>query len=132
MKTLLYLLFTFALVCAAFIGWGWWIGEQTKLYQIARAPQIEAAYGFTASTPQVRVHDKRRQVFAIHPDEKGLLYAAGFRDHDIILSHQMTAFYKALYHQADKTLSFKIIDGGDGLPLNQRELRTITLTPPRQ
>ncbi|MBL1433843.1 MAG: hypothetical protein COB94_010475 [Gammaproteobacteria bacterium] len=129
MKTLRYLLLVFALVVATFIGWAWWIGDQTRLYQTELAPQIEAIYGFKVSTPQVRVHNKRRQVLAVHPDKNGLLYTAGFRDDDIILSHQMTAFYKALHHQDDKALTFNIIDGGDGLPLNQRELRKITLPP---
>ncbi|PCH60490.1 MAG: hypothetical protein COC05_04430 [Gammaproteobacteria bacterium] len=131
MKTLKYLLLAFAVVCAAFISWGWWIGEQTRIYQIEKAPEIEARYGFKISMPQIRVHDRRRQVLAIHPDENGLLYAAGFRDDDIILSHQITALYKALYHQDDKTLAFKVIDGGDGPPLNQRELRILSVNPPR-
>ncbi|MBL4852271.1 MAG: hypothetical protein JKY90_08350 [Gammaproteobacteria bacterium] len=129
MKTLGYLLLTFAFICAAFIGWVWWINNQAQLYQIERAPQVEATYGFTVSTPQIRVDDRRRQVITIQPNKNGLLYVAGFRENDILLSHQMTAFYKALYHQNSDTLHFNVLDGGDGLPLNQRELRTITLPP---
>jgi len=131
MKAFRYLLLTLALAFSSFIGWGWWVGEQTRIYQIEKAPEIEASYGFKISTPQIRVHDKRRQVLAIHPDKNGLLYAAGFRDDDIILSHQITALYKALYNQGDKTLVFKVIDGRDGPPLNQRELRILSLNPPR-
>lgn len=129
MKTFRYLLLSFAIVVGVFITWAWWIGDQTRLYQTELAPEIEATYGFKVSTPQIRVHDKRRQVLAIHPDENGLLYDAGFRDNDILLSHQMTAFYKVLYHQGESELSFSVIDGGDGAPLNQRELRKIRLMP---
>ncbi|MBL1294028.1 MAG: hypothetical protein COB61_009165 [Thiotrichales bacterium] len=129
MKTFRYLLLTLAIVFSSFIGWSWWIGQQTELYQVELAPEIEATYGFKISTPQVRVHDRRRQVLAIHPEKNGLLYQAGFRDNDILLSHQITALYQALYNQQNQTLSFNVIDGGDGPPLNERELRTITLSP---
>ena len=131
MTSFRYLLIAIAMVFIAFLGWNWWISDQARLYQIDRGTEIEAKYGFTISTPQVRVHDIRRQVLAVHPEDDGLLYQAGFRDGDILLSHHITAFYKALYHHSDKTLSFNVIEGGDGLPLNERELRTITLNPSR-
>lgn len=123
------ILLAIAIAIVIFIGWAWWIGQETQRYQVELAEEIENRFGFTVSTPQVRMGDRQHSVLAIHPEKSGLMANAGFQDNDILISHQITALYKALYHSDNEPLVFKVVDGGDGKALNQRELRAITLYP---
>jgi hypothetical protein len=55
-----------------------------------------------------------------------------FTDSDIVLSHSITGFYRALDEHRGSRIIFRVTDGGDGAPIAQRPVRTITFNVPAQ
>lgn len=119
-----------ALGLGTFIGWGVY---QAHLYQVTYRPEIEAELGFTTDSPWVKAGGAKVEVFTIHPVHDGYMDKIGFRDGDIITSHSLTKFYKMLYTQRERTVSVSVVDGGDGLPIKERKVRTLRfLDPPKR
>ena len=113
-----------------FIGWGLY---QNHLYQVTYRPEIESELGFTTDSVSVQAGAEKVEVLAIHPVHDGYMDKIGFHDGDIITSHNSTTFYKMLYTQREETVSVSVVDGGHGLPLEKRKVRTLRfLDPPRR
>lgn len=108
----------------------WWITSQAQLYQSEYGPGLRREFHFNHGSPYIVVEGERKEVFTIYPKLGGLLYEAGFRDGDIIVSESITGFYKLLYHSRGRQASVDVVDGGDGPPLEERELRVITFNIP--
>lgn len=113
-----------------FIGWGVY---QDHLYQVTYRPEIESDLGFTTNFISVQAGAEKVDVLTIHPVHDGYMDKIGFRDGDIITSHTATLFYKMLYTQRERTVSVNVVDGGSGLPLKDRKVRTLQfLDPPKR
>lgn len=108
----------------------WWITSQAELYQSKYGPELRREFQFNHGSPYIDVEGERKEVFTIYPKSGSLLYKAGFRDGDIIVSESITGFYKLLYHSRGKQVSVDVVDGGDGQPVEERELRVITINIP--
>ncbi len=108
----------------------WWITSQAQLYQSNYGPGLRSEFQFSNGSPYINAGGERKEVFTIYPKPGGLLHNAGFRDGDIIVSESITGFYKLLYHSRGKQVTVEVVDGGDGQPLEERELRLITFEIP--
>lgn len=111
-----------ALGLGILVGWGVY---QAHLYQSVYGPELEKELGFTTGSPWVQAGDRKVEVSTIHPVSGGYMGKIGFQDGDIIISHSFTEFYKMLYTQRGELVSVDLVDGGDGRPIEQREIRTL-------
>lgn len=93
-------------------------------------PELRSEFGFVSGSPYVRAGEKEVEVFTIHPVKGGYLDKVGFRDGDIVTSDSITGFYKLLYNSRGETVSVQVVKGGDGAPIDQREIKTLTFTIP--
>jgi len=123
-----------ALLGTATLGLGGYIAwelYQAYLYQAEHGPALEAEFGFTHASPLFQAGEEKVEVFTIHPVPGGYMDKIGFRD-GIITSHSSTEFYKMLYTQRGETVSVDLVEGGDGVPIESRKVKTIRfLVPPK-
>jgi hypothetical protein len=115
------------LIYTALIGFfvfAWWASKQAQHYQTELGPQLRQQYGFATGTPIINAGGKRIEVLTVYPEKGGLIEKSGFKKGDIILSTSLTGFYQAL-HEQQFPLTFVVVDGGDGKPINDRTKRTI-------
>lgn len=126
-KTTLRLLtyLTFGLVII-FLVFGWSTSKQAHYYQTELGPELRQQYGFSTGTPVIKAGDKTVEVLTIYPEKNGLIDKAGVKSGDIILSTTLTGFYKSL-HQKNFPISYYVVNGGDGEPIQARPRRTITI-----
>jgi len=127
-KLIKYTLYTAFVVFAA---WAWWISNQAEIYQGEYGPELRREFGFSTGSPYIRAGEEKIEVFTIHPEKGGFMGKAGFRDGDIVISESFTGFYKLLYNSRGSAVSVKVVKGGDGPPLDQRQTRTLTFIVPR-
>lgn len=113
-----------------FFAIGFYITQQANYYQGVVGPGLERQLGFTHGSPFIFAGDETFELFTLHPRPGGALAAAGVRDSDIVLSHTITGFYRALHKHPGSTATFRVTDGDDGAPIEQRPVRTITLQVP--
>ena len=117
------------LTISSFIAW---TAYQGHLYQSVYGPELEAELGFTIDSPWVQAGEEKIEVSTIHPEPDGYMDKIGFRDGSIITNHSTTEFYKLLYMQRGRTVSVDVVEGGDGVPIEARKVKTIRfLVPPR-
>lgn len=114
----------------AIIGWG---AYQSHLYQVKYAPELETELGFTTESTLIQAGEEKTKALTIHTVHDGYMDKIGFRDGDIITSHSSTTFYKMLYTQREETVTVNVVDGGNGLPIENRKARTLRfLDPPKR
>ena len=111
---------------ALFFYYGWWISSQATYYQSQLGPDIRERYGFATGTPILTIENERVEVLTVYPEKQGPFHEAGFQKGDIIRSHKLTEFYKAL-SAADGEAAFTVVEGGDGRALELREPRDIKI-----
>lgn len=119
--------FAVVLFASAIIWYGWRIKDFFK-YTVDLAPKIEQDYAFKIGTPYVKFGESSSEVLVIYPEEGGYLYQLGFRNGDIVISEDTVEFYKSLHKFSEdkKMMSITVVDGGDGLPLENRRKRVLT------
>jgi len=118
------------IIAGSFSFWVWWTVSQAQIYQSKYGPEIRSEFGFTHGSPYVSAGRKEIEVLTIHPAKGGYMDKVGFRDGDIVTSESITGLYKLLHNSRGETVSVQVAKGGDGLPINQRETRTLTFTIP--
>jgi hypothetical protein len=116
-----------ALLFAAFIVFSVYTARQACFYQAVIGTGLQHQLGFTHGSPYILAGHDRVEVFSVHPRPDGAFAAAGVHDGDIVLSHRITDFYRALHEHRGSRFSFRVTDGGDGAPITQRPVRTVTL-----
>ena len=113
-------------------AWVWWTVSQALLYQSEYGPELNSELGFIHGSPYVYAGGKTVEVFTIYPIKGGFLDKVGFREGDIITSESITGFYKLLYHSRGKSISVRMVNGGDGPPISKREIKSLTFTVPKK
>lgn len=121
-----------AILLAALIAFVIYTVQQAHYYQGVIGSFLERDLGFRHGSPYFTFGDDSFEVFTLHPQAGGGMAAAGVRDSDIVLDHSITDFYRALHEHRGSTITFRVTDGGDGNPIAQRPIRTITLQIPAQ
>ena len=105
------------IIVVSLFAWLWWVflfpnWDQLNEGLYSQRKQ-EQKFGFTTDTPFVRDGTRHREVFTIYPTEGGFMEKAGFQDGDIVLTGDI---YKLLDDFRGKTVSIRVVDGGDGAP----------------
>ena len=113
-----------------FVGFGLYTGYQAHYYQSTLGSQLERELGFTHGSPYLRLGDDSREVFTLHPTPGGVLADAGIRDGDIVLGHTITNFYRLLHERRGSSVTVRVTDGGNGPPIAQRPIRSVTFSIP--
>jgi len=114
------------IITSGAFAWIMWIQAEAAKYQTDLGPQIRSAYGFSHGSPYIKTGDYRVEVFTVYPDAGGILERAGFRNGDIVVSENITGFYKLLYQSKAKEVTVTVVDGGDGPPVEQRKTRVVS------
>jgi hypothetical protein len=132
MKLLKVLGTSVALLAAALVAFLLYTTQQAYHYQSVLGSVLDRDLGFRHGSPYFSFGDDSFEVFTLHPLTGGPMHAAGVRDSDIVLDHSITGFYRTLHEHRGSTIAFRVTDGGDGIPMNQRPVRTVTLSIPAQ
>jgi hypothetical protein len=122
--------YTLVLLVAAFVAFGIYVSSEAEEYQVRLGKPLESDLGFAHGSPYIRIDGARQEVFTLHPTPGGTLAAAGVRDGDIPLDFGITGFYKHLYRNRGAEVTIRVVDGGDGPPVNQRAVRAIVFRVP--
>ena len=109
-----------------FLCYGWWVSDQAARYQTELGPQIRERFGFATGTPMVRAGNKSLEVLTLYPEPGGVMETAGVRQGDIVLSSSLTGLYRQL-DKMDGEVRIIVAEGGDGLPIEERPSREISL-----
>ena len=121
------------LIGAAILGLGAssaWDRYQHTLYQGEYGPELQAEFGFDHASAWIQAGDEKVEVFTIHPFPGGYMDKIGFKDGNIIISCSITEFYKMLYTERGRPISVDLVEGGDGLPIESRKIKTIQFLVP--
>jgi hypothetical protein len=103
-------------------------------WQITVGRPIEREFGFRIGTPIIQEEGKSWPSEVVSVDSlrwDGILVRAGFREGDIIRGLSVSEVYKVLHRGRGKQVTLEAVDGGDGLPINQRKVRAIAINIPR-
>ncbi len=127
MKTLKFSPLFIAVVFLILLSGGWvlWVEDQARTYQTELGPEIERQFGFVHGTPYISAGENRIEVLTVHPVPGGRLARAGFMAGDIVISENISSFYKLLHESGDTAISIDVVNGGDGAPIQQRSIRTL-------
>ena len=122
--------YSIVLVIAFFLISIRWIASQAELYQRELGTQLREEFRFSHGSPYIQSGRERIEVFTIYPEPNGFMHDAGFNNGDIIISESITGFYKLLYKSKGKKVSVDVVGGGDGPPLVDRDIKTLTFRVP--
>jgi hypothetical protein len=102
-------------------------------WQIRIGQPLEKELGFRIGTPVIQEDGSSwpTEVLSIESLEwDGAFTKAGFQRGDVIRGVSLNELFKALHRGRGKSVTIRVVDGGDGPPLDQRAERTITITVP--
>ncbi len=102
-------------------------------WQVLVGEPLERDCGFRIGVPHVRENGSSspRPVVTIRSIEPaGVFDAAGFDEDDIVKGMTANELFQFLERGRGKQVSLTVVDGGDGPPLDQRQLRLITFVVP--
>lgn len=105
-------------------GYGGWSLFESYRYQKQFGPALETELGFHLESPLVQAGDKNERVNVIVPIPGGYMEKIGFLPGEIITSHSATEFYKMLHKERGRVMTVTVVNGGDGAPIEAREMRT--------
>ena len=108
----------------------WIMSRQAVELQSELYSRLESKYGFHSEIIEMEPGDARMDVLAIYPDKAGVLYRAGFRDGDIVLSHSKFEFYGLLYQKNGSTQPIEIVSDADRESMDRGVRKTILFEIP--
>lgn len=91
----------------------WLVSKNAASLQQEIHAKLENKFGFTSEVVSIETDGEEVGFLSISPRENGLMFAAGFRDGDIVLSHTKFKFYSLLYRENGSTVPIEIIRGKD-------------------
>ena len=105
--------------------------QQANYYQGELAPILNRDLGFNHDSPYVSVVDNRyEEVFRLDPWAGKIFAKAGVKERDIGRDYSITGLYRALHKHRGEEFTFRVTDGGDGIPIKDRVIRSITIRIP--
>jgi hypothetical protein len=102
-------------------------------WQSAVGVPIEREFGFRIGSPIIQVEGTSwpQEVISIETLQMdGVFGKAGFREGDIFLGLSANDVFKRLHRGRGTDVRFQVVRGGDGPPLDQREVREIAFKIP--
>jgi hypothetical protein len=91
--------------------------------------------GFHHGTPYYNINGTGTEVINVSSVQRGGVFAqSGFKVGDVFLdfhsNNSINDLYAHLESSRGKTITLRVVSGGNGLPLAQRSVRSITFTVP--
>ena len=87
----------------------WLVSKNATVLQGELNTKLESRFGFTSAIVNTQSGEQTIETFAIYPEKDGILYVAGFREGDVILSHTKYKFYRLLYEKKGSTEAIDIL-----------------------
>ena len=84
------------------------VSREAAVLQQEIYAKLEKKFGFTTSSVTTQIGNRSIESFTVAPEAGSLLYDAGFRDGDIILSHSKQKFFRLLYKKNGRTETIEI------------------------
>ena len=98
--------------------------EAAELQQEIYA-KLEDKFDFTTRPVKTQIDNQSIESFSVVPEAGSLLYDAGFRDGDIILSHTKQNFFRLLYEKKGRTEAIEIARENIGSSSQDIQIKTI-------
>jgi len=103
----------------------WLISRNATILHEEINAKLENKFGFTAVLVSIETDEREIDFLSIAPNKDGLMFQAGFRDGDIIVSHSKVKFYKLLYEKNGSMEPIEIIRGKDASSTGENLHKTI-------
>lgn len=85
------------------------VSKEAAVLQQEIYAKLEDKFGFTTSSAAAQIGDQLIESFSVAPEAGSLLYNAGFREGDIILSHTKQKFFRLLYEKKARPETIEIV-----------------------
>ena len=108
----------------------WLITRNAASLQQEIYAKLEDKFGFESSMVSIQIEDQIKEFLEIDPVRSGLMFEAGFRKGDIVISHTKPAFYALLYKEKGKTEEIEILRGNIESHLNKSNLQKLIFSVP--
>ncbi|MDA0832106.1 MAG: hypothetical protein O2955_08335 [Planctomycetota bacterium] len=100
-------------------------------YQGLLGPVLERDLGFRHGACYYRVKGRQCSAVAFRAiDDGGILACAGFRTSDVIPRLSLTDLFRLLHSHRGREVELTVVEGGDGLALEQRPRRVLRFVVP--
>jgi hypothetical protein len=117
-----------------FAAWLVYVMCAAWYWQTAVGAPLERDLGFWHGTPYIRETgaSEARVVLTVESIVPGSVFdQAGFKSGDIVRGLSINGLFQELHRGRGRQVTIRVVDGGDGPPLEQRSERAITfLVPP--
>ena len=87
----------------------WLVSKNATVLQGELNTKLESKFNFTSAIINMQSGEQTIEAFTIYPEKDGILYVAGFREGDVILSHTKYKFYRLLYEKKGSTEAIDIL-----------------------
>ena len=87
----------------------WLVSKNATVLQGELNTKLESKFNFTSAIINMQSGEQTIEAFTIYPEKDGILYDAGFREGDVILSHTKYKFYRLLYEKKGSTEAIDIL-----------------------
>jgi hypothetical protein len=108
----------------------WLVSKNATALQGELNSKLESKFNFTSEIVNRQSGEQTIEAFTIYPAKDGILYVAGFREGDVILSHTKYKFYRLLYEKKGMTEPIEIFDGDEIAAADKNRPTTIFLKIP--
>jgi hypothetical protein len=114
-------------------AWIVYVASAAWYWQVTVGKPLERELGFQHGTPYVQEAGSSwpREVLTVESIENGGVFdRAGFRVGDVVRELSSTDLFRLLHRSRGQQVTIRVVDGGDGPPLEQRPERVITFVVP--
>ena len=102
---------------------------RAELYEIVVGNRFRAQTGFRHGSPYIKLGNQTQEVLTVNT--AGALMDAGIKDGDIFVEPATaTELYRQFELHRGNTMEIQVVTGGDGPPLRERQIKTITFHVP--
>jgi hypothetical protein len=108
----------------------WLVSKNATVLQGELYTKLESKFSFTSAIINMQSGEQTIEAFSIYPGKDGILYDAGFREGDVILSHTKYKFYRLLYKKKGSTEPIDILSRDGIASADKNRPTTIFLNIP--
>ena len=105
----------------------WLVSKNATVLQGELNTKLEGKFNFTSEIIKMQSGEQTIEAFTIYPEKDGILYDAGFREGDVILSHTKYKFYRLLYEKKGNTEPIDILGSNEIATADEDRPTTIYL-----
>ena len=110
-----------------------YIALSSFYWEIVMGGPLEREFGFELGTPYI-VEDGSSSLIEVLAIESvvpgGFFDQVGFKAGDIVRHQKLDDVFRTLHRSRGKSITIRIVDGGNGPPLDRRPERTLTFVVP--